>query len=109
MMRENLPPFFLSPSHTHSPGQRTRSMEQLTVDTSNLDKGVRGFSTPGTTPVGTPQGTPRMNRSWSKTRLGRRGSEPDLEGARKSCVCLCVCVCVCVCVWGGGGTQPSDL
>ena len=104
MMRENLPPFFLSPSHTHSPGQRTRSMEQLTVDTSNLDKGVRGFSTPGTTPVGTPQGTPRMNRSWSKTRLGRRGSEPDLEGARKSCVCLCVCVCV----GGGGGGGGGD-
>ena len=103
MMRENLPPFFLSPSHTHSPGQRTRSMEQLTVDTSNLDKGVRGFSTPGTTPVGTPQGTPRMNRSWSKTRLGRRGSEPDLEGARKSCVCVCGGG------GGGGGTQPSDL
>ena len=93
-MMKRISPLF---PHTHSPGQRTRSMEQLTVDTSNLDKGVRGFSTPGTTPVGTPQGTPRMNRSWSKTRLGRRGSEPDLEGACKSCVCVC----------GGGGRDTT--
>ena len=42
---------------------------------------ICGFSTPGTTPTGTPTGTPKMTRAWSRTKLGRRGSEPDLEGA----------------------------
>ncbi len=62
--------------HLHSPGRRAQSMDNLSPS-ENKTFDARGFSTPGSTPTGTPS----MTRSSSKTKLGRRGSEPDLEGA----------------------------
>lgn len=65
---------------THKPDSRlTQSMEQLSPLPVDEKEGVKGFSTPGVTPIG----TPRMPRSRSKSKLTRRSSEPDLEGARE--------------------------
>ena len=64
--------------YTHH-SRLTQSMEQLSPLPVDEKEGVKGFSTPGATPIG----TPRMPRSRSKSKLARRSSEPDLEGACK--------------------------
>ena len=76
----------VSPPSPPRPEPLSRSLEQLSPEPSDrLLEGIKAFSTPGATPTGTPTGTPKMPRSWSKTKLGRRGSGPDpeLEGARE--------------------------
>ena len=77
----------------HSAGHLSHSMEQLSPLPSDEKEGIKGF----TTPVGTPQ----ISHSTSKSKLKRRNSEPDMEGAcecvdRPATVLGILCMCLIV-------------